>query len=36
MLILNKVGLAGLEQVAKVNAWLDDHFNRLRIVETDY
>ena len=36
MLILNKVGLAGPEQVAKVKAWLDDHFNRLRIVETDY
>jgi G3E family GTPase len=36
MLILNKVGLAGPEQVAKVRAWLDDHFNRLRIVETDY
>jgi G3E family GTPase len=36
MLVLNKVGLAGPEQVAKVKAWLDDHFNRLRIVETDY
>jgi G3E family GTPase len=36
MLILNKVGLAGPEQVAKVRAWLDAHFNRLRIVETDY
>ncbi len=36
MLILNKVGLAGQEQVEKVRAWLDDHFNRLRIVETDY
>jgi G3E family GTPase len=36
MLILNKVGLAGPEQVEKVRAWLDDHFNRLRIVETDY
>ena len=36
MLILNKVGLAGPEQVKKVRAWLDDHFNRLRIVETDY
>jgi G3E family GTPase len=36
MLILNKVGLAGPEQVAKVRAWLDDHFNRLRIVETNY
>jgi len=30
------VGLAGPEQVEKVRAWLDDHFNRLRIVETNY
>ena len=36
MLILNKVGLAGSEQVGKVRAWLDEHFNRLRMVETDY
>jgi G3E family GTPase len=36
MLILNKVDLAGSEQVAKVKAWLDDHFARLRIVETNY
>jgi G3E family GTPase len=36
MLILNKVGLAGPEQVEKVRAWLDAHFNRLRIVETNY
>jgi G3E family GTPase len=36
MLILNKVDLAGPEQVRKVRAWLDDHFNRLRIVETNY
>lgn len=36
MLILNKVDLAGSEQVEKVRAWLDDHFNRLRIVETSY
>jgi G3E family GTPase len=36
MLILNKVGLAGLEQVQKVRAWLDDNFSRLRIVETNY
>jgi len=36
MLILNKVSLAGPEQLKKVRAWLDDHFNRLRIVETDY
>ena len=36
MLILNKVDLAGPEQVAKVKAWLDEHFNNLRIVETNY
>ena len=36
MLILNKVGLAGPGQVEKVRAWLDEHFSRLRIVETDY
>ena len=36
MVILNKVGLAGPEQVAKVRAWLDEYFNRLRIVETDF
>jgi G3E family GTPase len=36
MLILNKVDLAGPAQVNKVRAWLDDHFNRLRIVETTY
>ena len=36
MLILNKVDLAGLKQVEKVRAWLDEHFNRLRIVETNY
>jgi G3E family GTPase len=36
MLILNKVDLAGPEQVEKVRAWLGDHFNRLRIVETNY
>jgi G3E family GTPase len=36
MLILNKVDLAGPEKVEKVRAWLDDHFNRLRIVETNY
>jgi G3E family GTPase len=36
MVVLNKVGLAGSEQVEKVRAWLDDHFNHLRIVETNY
>jgi len=36
LLILNKADLAGPEQVAKARAWLDEHFSRLRIVETDY
>ena len=36
MVILNKVGLAGPEKVAEARAWLDDHFKRLRIVETDH
>ena len=36
MLILNKVDLAGPEQLEKVRAWLGEHFNRLRIVETNY
>src|SRR5579864_5502683 len=36
MLILNKVDLAGPAQVEKVRAWLDEHFSRLRIVETNY
>jgi G3E family GTPase len=36
MVILNKVDLAGPRQVETVRAWLDDHFNRLRIVETNY
>src|ERR1700730_15127817 len=36
MLILNKVKLAGPEQLEKVRAWLAEHFARLRIVETDY
>jgi G3E family GTPase len=36
MLILNKVSLAGPAQVAKVRAWLDSHFSRLRIIEADY
>lgn len=36
MLVLNKVDLAGPEQVEKVKAWLDGHFNRLRIVETNF
>ena len=36
MLILNKVDLAGPQLVKLVRAWLDVHFNRLRIVGTNY
>lgn len=36
MMILNKVGLAGPEQVKKVRDWIDERFNRLRIVDTDF
>jgi G3E family GTPase len=36
MMILNKVDLAGPEQVKKVRACIDGHFSRLRIVETSY
>jgi G3E family GTPase len=36
MMILNKADLAGPQQVSKVRAWIDVHFNRLRIVETSY
>jgi G3E family GTPase len=36
MVVLNKVSLAGRERLSKVRKWLDDHFNRLRIVETDH
>ena len=36
MLVLNKVDLAGPAQVEKVRAWLDDHFSRPRVVETNY
>ena len=35
-MILNKVDLAGPEQVQKVRSWIDGHFSRLRIVETSY
>jgi G3E family GTPase len=36
MVILNKVDLAGQEQVKKVRAWLDGTFSRLRIIETNH
>lgn len=36
MMILNKTDLAGQDQVKKVRAWIDDHFSRLRTVETNH
>jgi G3E family GTPase len=36
LLILNKVDLAGVEKVTKVGEWIDDHFNKVRIVETNF
>jgi G3E family GTPase len=36
MMILNKVALAGPEQVEQIRCWVDNHFNNLRIVETDF
>ncbi len=36
MTILNKVDLAGPEQIAKVHAWLGDHFGRLRVFEASH
>ncbi len=36
MVILNKVDLAGPKKVALARAWLDIHFTRLRIVETNH
>ena len=34
MLILNKVDLAGPEQLKKVRGWINDSFHRLRVIET--
>ena len=36
MVILNKVDLAGKAKVGKVREWIDHHFNRIRMVETNY
>ena len=36
MVILNKVDLAGPEQVKKVRTWVDSTFSRLRVVETSH
>ncbi len=36
MMVLNKIDLAGPAQVRKVRNWVNDQFNRLRIVEADH
>lgn len=36
MLVLNKVTLAGSEQVQRVRQWIDEQFNRVRIMEADH
>lgn len=36
MVVLNKVDLAGAEKVGQVYEWINHHFNRIRIVETNY
>ena len=36
MVILNKVDLAGKEQVKKVRSWIDEQMNRVRIVEASF
>jgi G3E family GTPase len=36
MVVLNKVELAGPEKVMQIRQWIDHHFNRIRIVETNY
>jgi G3E family GTPase len=33
LVILNKVDLAGPEEAKKVRDWIDEHFNRVRIIE---
>ena len=33
MLVLNKVDLVDGDQIAKIKAWLDEHFHRYRLVE---
>ena len=36
MIVLNKVELAGAEKVKQVYDWIDQHFNSIRVVETNY
>jgi G3E family GTPase len=33
MVILNKVDLAGPAQMARVHAWIDEHYQRVRVIE---
>lgn len=36
MLILNKVDLVGREEIARIHAWLEEHFHRIRLVEATH
>jgi G3E family GTPase len=36
MVILNKTDLVNKEQITKINAWINDRMNRIRIVETSF
>ncbi len=36
MVILNKVALAGADKVQQVHEWINHHFNRIRMVKTNY
>lgn len=36
MVVLNKVALAGPDKVAAVHRWIDEHFDNIRMYETDF
>lgn len=36
LLILNKVDLAGDQQVTRIKVWLDEHFHRYRLIEAEH
>ncbi len=36
LLVLNKVDLAGRDQLEKIRSWLDEHFHRYRLIEAEY
>ena len=36
MLILSKADLAGGEEIARIRDWLDEHFNRYRLIEATH